>query len=113
MPQLEAPTIASLLTVIGNAAVVTLLVTLIKRTLALSAAQVDRFGPLLAIGCGVALAVLAGLITGLTREDLAQAALTGFASGALSMGLYSLAGNTVQSIASSVTGGRVAPPGAW
>lgn len=109
---LEAPTIASLLTLAGNALVVTLVVTLIKRTLALTAEQVNRFGPVIAIAAGIVLAEIAGLIVGLDRQDLAQGALTGFVSGCVASGLYSLAGNQVQTILATITGGRIAPPGA-
>lgn len=110
MPPLEAPTIGSLLTLTGNAAVVSILVTVIKRTFQMTAAQVDRFGPILAIGCGILLALFAGLVTQQTGQNLAQSGLTGFISGAVSMGLYATFGPTVQQVASTVTGGAIEPP---
>lgn len=113
MPPLEAPTVASLLTLAGNAAVVALVVTLIKRTMALTAAQVDRYGPVLAVGTGVVLAELATIVTNAASfgaKDVTQAALTGLVSGCLSSGLYDLAGDRVQSALSVMTGGRTDPP---
>lgn len=113
MPPLEAPTVASLLTLAGNAAVVALLVTLIKRTADLTAAQVDRYGPAMAVGTGVVLAEIATLVTHAATIDanlVTQAALTGLVSGCLSSGLYDLVGDRVQSSLSAMTGGRVGPP---
>jgi len=84
---LEEPTIGSLLTIGGNAVVVGIALEILKRALSLSGATVDRFAPALAVGLGVALAVGAAVVG---SSDVAAAVLTGFFSGAVASGVYSL-----------------------
>ena len=84
---MEEPTIGSLLTIGGNAIVVGIAVELIKRTLALAPELQDRFGPLLSVGLGIA---LAGAAAFLTAADISAGILTGFMAGAVASGVYSL-----------------------
>ena len=87
---MDAPTIASLLTVGGNSAATWLVCEVFWRTANVAPATKDRFGPIVAVGFGVGLAILAALTLGLARGDLLQAALTGVVAGAAAVGLHDI-----------------------
>lgn len=97
-------TVNALLTLVGNAVVVMLLVELAKRTLALTDEQIDRFGPLMAIGSGIVLALAAAFYLG---RPLADAIMLGFISGVVASGLYAAVGEQVGKLVETVTGGRL------
>ncbi len=99
--------IADLLTLVGAAIVVTILVELIKRTFAWSAQFTDRFAPLASCISGVVLSVLAAIYL---SGDIAQAALTGFLAGALAAGLYDIAAARVASIFAKLPTGSGGTP---
>jgi hypothetical protein len=80
--------VSDLLTVVGNAGLTLALVEVVKRTLAMSDAAVDRFGPIVALAIAVVLAVAAAVVL---HADLAQAVLTGVVSGTTSIGIYKVA----------------------
>jgi hypothetical protein len=80
--------VSELLTLAGAAIVVTILTEVIKRALALSEAQIARFGPLLSVLLGVAVCVGASLYAG---ADIVVGALTGMLAGASASGVYSYA----------------------
>lgn len=82
------PELTDLQTIGGLSVVVTLVFEVIKRAWHPTAAQLSRFGALVAVGLGVAAAEAAAFVTG---ADLAQAALTGIFAGGLASGIYSLA----------------------
>lgn len=88
---LDDPQIAQLGTVAGNAIITALLCELFWRTTAASSATKDRFGPIVAVGFGVGLAIVAVVVlttTGIGRVDVAQAALTGLVGGFAAIGVH-------------------------
>lgn len=84
--------VSDLLTVVGNAALTMALVEVVKRTLAMPAAAVDRFGAVIALVIAIALAVAAAVVL---HADLAQAVLTGAVAGTTSIGIYKVAQRVV------------------
>src|SRR3990167_5255534 len=88
------PDVAQLLTVAGLAPIVALVSQLVWRTLGHNASGdqlQDRFGPIVAVGIGVMLAVIGLTVTsiaGVTRLDFAEAALTGLVGGLTAIGLH-------------------------
>jgi hypothetical protein len=78
--------ISDLLTIGGSMVIVTIFTEVVKRTIAMSEAQVTRFGPLLAIVLGIATSVAAALAP---VGDVPAAALTGLLAGAGASGIYS------------------------
>ncbi len=80
--------VADLLTLGGAAIIVTIVVEVVKRTLAMTEAQVTRFGPLLAIVIGIAATVGASIAQ---NAPLDAAILTGLLAGATASGVYSFA----------------------
>jgi hypothetical protein len=97
-------TVSALLTLVGNGIIVTLVVELVKRTAALSDAQIARFGPVLAIATGIVLSLAAAAYL---ARPLADAVMLGFVSGAVASGLYAALGEEVGKVVETVTGGRV------
>lgn len=89
-------TVADLLTLVGAAIVVAIVVELVKRTFAWSAEFTDRFAPLAACVAGTLLSVLAAIYLG---ADPVQGALTGFLAGALAAGLYDVAAERIAALA--------------
>lgn len=89
MPEI---TVADLLTLTGASGAVMALFEVAKRLWAPSAAQLDRFGPLIALTLGVAVVEGASLALG---ADPAQGAVTGAAAGLYAIGLYKVAGRIV------------------
>lgn len=86
-------TLADLTNVAGAVVLVTILVEVLKRALALTDAAVDRFGPALALGLGVVIVVAATLLTvPITAAAIGQAVLTGLLAGAGAMGLSDAVG---------------------
>ena len=82
--------LSDLLSVTGVAALCVLLVQLLKRYL-----PEDKV-PLFAVGLGMVVAVVAQLILGpVLLETIAQAVLTGFLGGAVSIGIYQVAPRAV------------------
>ena len=75
-----------LLTQGGIATVVILLVGVVKTTL--PAFDSARFGAILAIGLGIALANLANLSLGVVSMTILEASLTGLLGGAAASGIY-------------------------
>lgn len=85
--------LSQFLTIGGAAVLVTILVEVTKRGLALTPAQVDRWGAPLAVAYGVLGVLLLTIAQGITGlPNLAVAALTGILAGAASCGLYDLGG---------------------
>jgi len=87
-------------TLAGAAVLTGILVEVLKRALAWGAAQVDRFGPLVAVVVGVLVTVLVSLArpipAGLdVAEAIASAVITGILAGAAASGLYDLGGDQV------------------
>ena len=86
---MDPVTLETLLTVGGAATLTTILTAVILGAAALAPAARDRFGPLIAIVIGVVVTEVATFALGLgSRQDVAQAGLTGVLAGASSMGLY-------------------------
>ena len=80
--------VSGLATLGGVAIVVTILVEVIKRAAAMTEEAIARFGPLLAVVLGCAIAIGAAAYTG---GDLVAGALTGLLAGASASGIYSYA----------------------
>lgn len=78
-------TTADLLTVAGLAIATTLVVKIITSAWKPTVEQLDRFGPLLAVGVALLLGVPAALYLG---SDPVQAVLTGLIAGASAAGIY-------------------------
>ena len=74
-----------LLTIGGAAVLVSLLVEVIKRTWQWTDAVVDRFAPIVSLGIGIVVVVVATLSTG---GDILQGLLTGLFAGFTACGLY-------------------------
>lgn len=88
---MDAPSTGQLLTVGGNAAITFLLVEVIWRAWAPDPTTKDRFGPLLAASIGVALAVVAWLVTTAANApyaSLLDAVLIGLVGGLASIGIH-------------------------
>ena len=88
-------TVADLLTLVGAAIVVAVIVELVKRTFAWTEQFTDRFAPLVSCLAGILLSVLAAIWLG---RDPVQAALTGFLAGALAAGLYDVAASRIAAL---------------
>jgi hypothetical protein len=85
-------TLSDLTTVMGIATVVTILTQIILNAANLSDDSSNRWGPLLAIGLGVVVAVGASFALGMTGgTDLSQAAYTGLIGGATAIALHGVA----------------------
>lgn len=84
--------INELLTLGGAAIIVTIVVEVIKRALAMSEAAITRFGPLLAVVVGIVTAGLAAV--SLPGSDISSAILTGLLAGASASGIYSFTKST-------------------
>jgi hypothetical protein len=78
--------ISELLTLGGAVVVVTIITEVVKRTLAMSEAQITRFGPLLAVLLGIAATCGAAVAQ---SADIPSAVLTGLLAGASAAGIYS------------------------
>lgn len=91
----------------GATILVGILVETLKRTLAWGQAQVDRFGPLVAILVGILVVVLLTTATdGITTPAaFAAAIVTGVIAGASAAGLYQAAPDSVKNIGRSDAGG--------
>ena len=90
---MEDPTIAQLATVSGNAAITFLVGQVLWRTAAANPATQDRFGPIVAVGTGIVLALAAAVVDltpALQRADLVQAGLVGLVSGCSAIGIHDL-----------------------
>lgn len=87
---MEALTIAQLTTVAGLTTATALLSELFWRTVAVSPATKDRFGPLVAVLIGVGAGVVAGALLGQNRLDLAQTVVNGVMGGLAAMGVHDL-----------------------
>jgi len=85
----EVP-VESLLTVTGLTVTTGIVVEVIKRTLNMAKATSERFAPILAIGVGVVLALVAAAVigSGLTAESVLTGILTGIFAGAAASGIY-------------------------
>lgn len=85
-------TLADLTTVAGIATVVTILTQIILNAANLSDDASNRWGPLLAIGLGILVAVAAAFALGQTGgQELSQAAYTGLLGGATAIALHGVA----------------------
>ena len=78
--------VSELLTLGGAVVVVTIIVEVVKRALAMSEEQITRFGPFLAIVVGVATTLGAAVAQ---AAPLDAAVLTGLLAGASASGIYS------------------------
>lgn len=88
---LDAPTVQALTTVAGLALVTGLVVILIRNAWRPTPEQSDRFLPVVSVGVGVALAIIASLVLGLTQSvDLFQAVINGLVAGLGASGGYDL-----------------------
>lgn len=88
---MDAPSTQQLLTVGGNAAATFLLLEVIWRALSPTPEMKDRFGPLLAAGTGIVLALAAWVVTTAANapySSLLDAALIGLAGGLASIGVH-------------------------
>ena len=85
---MDGLTIAQLTTVAGIAAATTLLDELIWHTAAVAAAVKDRFGPAVAVGSGVVLGIVAGVLLGQGQLDLAQDVVNGVIGGLAAIGIH-------------------------
>jgi hypothetical protein len=92
------PTLETLLTVAGDAAVVLIFLEALKSLLDMNDSAVKRFGPFMAIILGIIVAEFAAIAIGQSGRDLAQAVLTGIMAGSSAMGFY----NTTKSAAGAV-----------
>jgi hypothetical protein len=91
---MDAPTVGQLLTVGGNAAVTALICELFWRTLAPAPAVVDRFGPIVAVGTGIALSLVALAVTaagGVPYASVVDAVLVGLVGGLAAAGVHDVA----------------------
>lgn len=98
-------TIAQLTTVGGIAIAVALIEEVIWRTTAAPAGTTQRFGPILAVGLGIAVGLVAGLLLSQGRLDLAQDVVNGIIGGATAVGL-----NDVVKSGAGLTGAASTPP---
>lgn len=90
---MDDPTIAQLATVSGNAAITFLIGQVLWRTLSAAPATQDRFGPIVAVGTGIVLALAASVVDltpALQRSDVLQSALVGLVSGTSAIGIHDL-----------------------
>jgi pyruvate/2-oxoacid:ferredoxin oxidoreductase beta subunit len=88
---MDAPTTGQLLTVAGNAVVTSLLCEVFWRTLNPSPEVKDRFGPLVAAGTGIALALVALIATtgfGAPYASIVDAFLIGLTGGLAAIGVH-------------------------
>lgn len=85
---METPTLQGLTQVAGIGVAVSILNFLLWRTLGASDATKGRFGPIVAVGTGVIVAVFAGFVLHLASADIAQAAINGVVGGLTAIGLY-------------------------
>lgn len=86
---MDSATVASLATVAGAAAFVAVLLQLILNTLQLDSATQDRFGPLMAVGLGILVTVVASFTIGThASQDLVQAVVNGILAGLSAIGLH-------------------------
>ena len=85
---MEAPTVQALTQVAGIGVAVSIINFLIWQTAGASDAVKARFGPILAVGSGVVVGILAGLVLHLASADLAQAAINGVVGGLTGIGIY-------------------------
>lgn len=81
-------TVADLLTLGGAAAIVTIIVEVIKRAAALNDAQIARFGPLMSVVVGMVVTIGAAFAQSAPYDE---AVLTGLLAGAAASGIYSFA----------------------
>ena len=88
---MESLTIQQLTTVAGVAIATNLVCLVIWRTAAVSDAFKSRFGPIIALGVGLVLAVVAGVLLDQARLDLIQSGVNGILGGLSAMGLYDVA----------------------
>lgn len=87
---MDGLTVAQLTTVAGIGIATALLSELIWRTTNAPAATIARFGPIVAVGLGIVLAVVAGFALGQGRLDLFQDGINGVVGGLSAMGLHDL-----------------------
>lgn len=87
---MEGLTVAQLTTVAGISIATSLVSELLWRTIAATAEQVSRFGPIVAVGFGVVIAVAAGVLLGQGRLDLVQSGINGVIGGLAAMGVHDL-----------------------
>ena len=94
---MDAPSIAALTTVAGITVVTWALMYVVVRAAAFTQATLDRFGPLLAVGIAVVVAVLA-VVVGIVnpgRADFGQAIVNGLFAGLAAIGVNEV-GKSVQ-----------------
>jgi len=91
---IEAPTVGMLGTVAGLSLIVTIVTEVVLRAVNPTAAWKDRFGPILALGIGIAFSVAGALFTG--APDVLTAVLLGVIVGGGGMGIH----DTVDSVTS-------------
>lgn len=101
--------LADLLALPALALVVALLLELVKRAAALTAATVDRFGAVLAVVSAIAirLAAAAALEVLGTPQDAGQAILTGFLAGCVAAWGYDALGQQFGQFIEKASGGRL------
>lgn len=91
---MEAPAIATLTTVAGAAILTTVLLQFVVFPLLnLSPATKDRFGAIIAILVGVVIVEVATftVVTGATKQDVAQGLVNGIFAGLSAIGIHSVA----------------------
>lgn len=94
---MDAPTIQDLLTVAGLTIVTVAILAVLMPILKLTEENANRFGPLLAIGIAVILAVIATwtIVTGPTRQDFLTAVINGLFAGLAAIGTHQTVKKTV------------------
>lgn len=90
--------LSQFLTVGGGAVLIGVLVEVVKRGLALTPAQVDRWAPLLSISLGVVALPILAFVEGVTGTGLLLAAVTGAVAGAAACGLWDVGGGAVANL---------------
>jgi uncharacterized YccA/Bax inhibitor family protein len=100
---MEAPTIEQLTTVAGVTIAVVAILAVLMPILNLSTEQANRFGPLLAVGVGIVIAIVATwtIVDGPTKQHFLSAVINGLFAGLAAVGTHQFAKKTVLSQPSS------------
>lgn len=87
---MEGLTLAQLTTTAGLTSAAALLSELFWRTVQVSPATKDRFGPITAVLIGIGCGVIAGALLGQSRLDLAQTVVNGVLGGLAAIGVHDI-----------------------
>lgn len=94
---MDAPTLQALTTVAGITIAVAAIEAFLLPALKLSDEATNRFGPLLAVGLGIIISVIATwvVVTGVGKQDIASAVVNGIFGGLAAIGTHSVVTKTV------------------